>query len=43
MLKTGQPYNEDRFEQRRKQSERKRENRMVNELQKLGYMVVAPE
>lgn len=43
MLKTGQPYNEDCFEQRRKQSERKRANRMVNELQKLGYMVVAPE
>lgn len=43
MLKTGGPYNEDCFEQRRKQSERKRANRMVNELQKLGYIVVAPE
>lgn len=43
MLKTGEPYNEDCFEQRRKQSERKRANRMVNELQKLGYLVVAPE
>jgi len=43
MLKTGEPYNEDCFEQRRKQSERKRANRMVNELEKLGYMVVAPE
>ncbi|MEA4845751.1 MAG: IS110 family transposase [Clostridiaceae bacterium] len=43
MLKTGEPYNEDCFEQRRKRSERKRANRMVNELQKLGYLVVAPE
>ncbi|BAK98027.1 putative transposase [Oscillibacter valericigenes Sjm18-20] len=43
MLKTGEPYNEDCFEQRRKRSERKRANRMANELQKLGYLVVAPE
>lgn len=43
MLKTGEPYNEECFEQRRKQSERKRATRMVNELQKLGYLVVAPE
>lgn len=43
MLKTGESYNEDCFEQRRKRSERKRANRMVNELQKLGYLVVAPE
>ncbi len=42
MLKTGQPYNEDCFEQRRKRCERKRAHRMVNELQKLGYMVVPP-
>ena len=42
MLKTGSPYNEDCFEIRRKQSERKRASRMVNELQKLGYFVVAP-
>ena len=42
MLKTGQPYNEDCFEQRRKRCERKRANRMVNELQKLGYHVIAP-
>ena len=28
---------------RRKQSERKRASRMVNELQKLGYFVVAPD
>lgn len=43
MLKTGVPYNEDCFEQRRKRCERKRaHHRMVNELQKLGYMVVPP-
>jgi len=42
MLKTGHPYNEDCFEQRRKRCERKRANRMVNELQKLGYHVIAP-
>lgn len=42
MLKTGVPYNEDCFEQRRKRCERKRAHRMVNELQKLGYMVVPP-
>lgn len=42
MLKTGQPYNEDCFEQRQKRCERKRVHRMVNELQKLGYMVVPP-
>lgn len=42
MLKTGQPYNEDCFEQRRKRCERKRAHRMVNELQKLGYTVVPP-
>lgn len=42
MLKTGEPYNEDCFEQRRKRCERKRAHRMVNELQKLGYMVVTP-
>lgn len=43
MLKTKEPYNEDCFEQRRKRSERKRANRMVHELQKLGYLVVAPD
>lgn len=42
MLKTGVPYNEDCFEQRRKRCERKRAHRMVNELQKLGYKVVPP-
>lgn len=43
MLKTGFPCNEECFEIRRKQSERKRVNRMMNELQKLGYFVVAPD
>ncbi|MCI8525361.1 MAG: IS110 family transposase [Oscillospiraceae bacterium] len=42
MLKAGQPYNKDCFEQRRKRCERKRAHRMVNELQKLGYMVISP-
>ena len=39
----GKPYNEECFETRRKQSEHKRASRMVNELQKLGYFVVAPD
>lgn len=42
MLKTGIPYNEECFEERRKHSERKRAGRMINELQRLGYTVVAP-
>lgn len=42
MLKTNVPYNEDCFEVRRKHSERKRAGRMIHELQRLGYMVVAP-
>lgn len=42
MLKTGQLYNEDCFEQQRKRCERKRAHRMVNELQKLGYMIIPP-
>ena len=43
MLKTGTPYTEECFEQRRLRCERKRANRLVNELQKLGYVVVAPD
>ena len=43
MLKSGIPYNEECFEIRRKQSEQKRAGRMVNELQKMGYFVVAPD
>ena len=43
MLKTGTPYNEECFEQRRLRCERKRASRLVNELQKLGYVVVAPD
>jgi len=39
MLKTGQPYNEDCFEHRRKQCEQKRASRMIHELTKLGYRV----
>ncbi len=41
MLKTGTPYDEKCFEQRKLKCERKRANRLVNELQKLGYVVVA--
>ena len=37
------PYNEECFEQSRLRCERKRANRLVNELQKLGYVVVAPD
>ncbi len=43
VLKTKNPYNENFFEERRKRSERKRAGRMIFELQRLGYMVVAPE
>lgn len=43
MLKTGKPCDEGCFGQRRTQSERKRASRMGNELQKLGYMIVAPK
>jgi len=39
MFKTGQPYNEDCFELRRKQCEQKRASRMINELTKLGYRI----
>ncbi len=39
MFRTGQPYNEDCFEQRRKQCEQKRTSRMIHELSKLGFRV----
>ena len=39
MLKTGQLYDEDCFEQRRKQCEQKRTSRMVHELTRLGFRV----
>jgi Transposase and inactivated derivatives len=39
MFKTGQPFDEDCFEQRRKQCEQKRASRMINELQKLGFRI----
>ena len=41
MLKTGTPFNEDCFEQRRKQCEQKRTSRMIHELTKLGFRVEA--
>ena len=40
MLKTGLPYNEDCYEQRRQLCERKRANRMIHELERMGYQVV---
>lgn len=39
MLKTQSPYNEEQYEIRRQQCERKRANRMIHELSKLGYQV----
>jgi hypothetical protein len=42
MLKSGAPYNEECFEQRRKQCEQKRASRMIYELTKLGYCVTDP-
>lgn len=42
MLKSGELYDESRFEQRRKQCESKRASRMVNELSKLGYTIQPP-
>ena len=41
MLKNKTPYNDDSYEQRRKQSEQKRSSRMIHELTKLGYQVTA--
>lgn len=43
ILRTRTPYNEERFDIRRKQCERKRANRMVYELQRLGYSVFLPQ
>lgn len=43
ILRTRQPYDEERFDIRRKQCERKRANRMVYELQRLGYTVTLPQ
>lgn len=39
MLKSNQPYNEEKFLERKKASEQKRVGRMVSELQRLGYAV----
>ena len=42
MLKTNQPYNEQKFLERKKASEQKRVKRMVYELTRLGYAVSLP-
>lgn len=42
MLNSGELFNEDCFEKRRQQTEQKRANRMIHELQKLGYSVISP-
>lgn len=39
MLKTGQPFDEQKFLERKETTNRKRVNRMVNELIRLGYSV----
>jgi hypothetical protein len=39
MLKTSQPFNEQKFQERKNASEQKRVKRMVNELTRLGYAV----
>ena len=39
MLKTNQPYDEQKFIERKNASEQKRVKRMVNELSRLGYAV----
>jgi len=43
MLKNKVPYDEDSYESRRQQSERKRANRMIHELNRLGYQVISME
>ena len=43
LLKNGSVFHEECFEERRKRCERKRASRMINELQKLGYSVTAPD
>ena len=37
MLKTNQPYNDDKFLERKKASEQRRVGLMVNELTRLGF------
>jgi hypothetical protein len=39
MLKTNQPFDERKFLERKETTNRKRVNRMVNELTRLGYVV----
>jgi len=41
MLKTRAPYNDESYEYRRQQCERKRANRMIHELSKMGYQITA--
>jgi len=41
MFKTDQPYDEQRFLERKQAGEQKRVNRMVKELIRLGYSVSA--
>lgn len=43
MLKNRAPYDENSYEIRRQQSERKRANRMIHELSRLGYLVTPIE
>jgi len=40
MLKTGRPYDEDAYKERRLQCEQKKANRMIHELTKLGYQII---
>ena len=42
MLKTNQPFNEQKFLERKEITDRKRVNRMVGELTRLGYVVSTP-
>lgn len=42
MLKTNQPFDEQKFLERKQASDRKRVNRIINELTKLGYAVSLP-
>jgi transposase len=41
MLKTRAPYNDESYEYRRQQCERKKANRMIHELSKMGYQITA--
>ena len=43
MIKNKVPYDEESYEARRQQNERKRANRMIHELGRLGYQVIPVE